>query len=170
LCDRTIFEGLLHFKMGDFDATLDCFQRVLYFCSTERPLNMPCMALLQGVATWIRFENPSDLCSRILYQLELLSQHNSIPFSLDARILFYWFMRDLEFTAIGLPGLQGWHIWWNSQDDLPTTKCSMLLEDLVSVKRWVVCESGERVSAARACLARIRSSFEPSAWLGPMLL
>jgi hypothetical protein len=67
-------------------------------------------------------------------------------------------------------------------NEMTTTKFSLFLKDLASVKLSLICQRATRMSAFHDVsvrdkeiaqvsqnLAKLRASFEPSAWLGPMM-
>ena len=159
-CDHVLLEGLICFKIGDFNATLERFQQILLSASLSEPSN----AILQAVTLAIHLTNPTDISARIMSCLP-----QNVPLGPDLRFMFYWLVYDLQHTAHGLHGRPEWHGWWKLLDELPTNRCSLFLKEIVSTKRWMVLQRTMPSAIRQKCLAKIRSSFDPSAWLGTML-
>ena len=175
--DHALLEGLLHYRMGEFDAALNCFQGLAFSACFPQGLDMHRKAVIQAIARLIRLEYPTELCSQIIKRLT-----QAVPVSNDPRILLHLFVHDLECTVFRLSGNQDCYTWWRKLEEMPTTRCSLFLKHLASAKRSIMLrrswqkptldESAFGTDTARICqdLAAIRSSFEASPWLGPMLV
>jgi hypothetical protein len=83
LYDHLLLEGLLLYKMGDFTATLDCFQQIVFSVCFPQALDRHLNAVLHAIAMLIRLECPIDLCSRIIACLD-----QNIPLSGDSGYSF----------------------------------------------------------------------------------
>ena len=175
--DHVLLEGLIHYKTGNFEAALRCFQGLAFSFCFPRGLDMHRKAVIQAIARLIRLEYPTELCSQVITRTD-----QAVPVSNDPRILLYLFVHDLECTVFRLSGNQDCYTWWRKLEEMPTTRCSLFLKRLASAKRSIMWrrswekptldESAFGTDTAQICqdLAAIRSSFEASPWLGPMLI
>ena len=171
--DNVLLEALLHYKMGHFNATLHCFQKILFSVCFPQRLDRHRKAVIQAIARLLRLEHPTDLSSQIMARLD-----QALPLSGDSRTLLCLLAFDLECTIYQLPSRMDWYAWRRKLDEMSTTKCSLFLEDLASVMRSIICRRsgphdsfpGEDMAHVCKNLATIRSSFAPSSWLGPILI